>query len=124
MTACVRSATCSFLKMLETWFCTVLRLSKSQAGELPAPEDVLLPIEVSDTSLSYDREIKLFLYGRSDIPEKSSSATPSRPKTATASFGGSGARKPSGRKRCRSLRFGSTPCSPDLLASPDDRRVC
>jgi Uma2 family endonuclease len=36
---------------------------------LPGPDDVLLLIEVSDTSLAYDREIKLPLYTRSGIPE-------------------------------------------------------
>ena len=35
----------------------------------PIPEDVLLLIEVSDTSLEYDREIKLPLYARAGIPE-------------------------------------------------------
>ncbi len=35
----------------------------------PVPEDVLLLIEVSDTSLEYDREVKLPLYARADIPE-------------------------------------------------------
>jgi Uma2 family endonuclease len=48
----------------------VLRASERyQAGELPAPGDVLLLIEVSDTSLAYDREVKLSLYARSGIPE-------------------------------------------------------
>ena len=36
---------------------------------LPGPEDVLLLIEVSDTTLSYDRNVKLPLYARSGIPE-------------------------------------------------------
>jgi Uma2 family endonuclease len=36
---------------------------------LPTPEDVLLLIEVSDTSLSYDRNVKLPLYARARIPE-------------------------------------------------------
>lgn len=36
---------------------------------LPTPEDVLLLIEVSDTTLSYDRNIKLPLYARSGIAE-------------------------------------------------------
>ncbi|MEJ7871360.1 MAG: Uma2 family endonuclease, partial [Rubrobacteraceae bacterium] len=35
----------------------------------PVPEDVLLLIEVSDTSLEYDREVKLPLYARAGIPE-------------------------------------------------------
>lgn len=36
---------------------------------LPGPDDVLLLIEVSDTTLSYDRNVKLPLYARSGIPE-------------------------------------------------------
>ncbi len=36
---------------------------------LPSPEDVLLLIEVPDTTLSYDRNIKLPLYARSGISE-------------------------------------------------------
>ena len=36
---------------------------------MPGPEDVLLLIEVSDTTLSYDRNVKLPLYARSGIPE-------------------------------------------------------
>ncbi len=39
------------------------------AGALPDPGDVLLLIEVSDTTLRYDREVKLPLYARSGIPE-------------------------------------------------------
>ncbi len=35
----------------------------------PRAEDVLLIVEVGDTSLQYDREIKLPLYARSGIPE-------------------------------------------------------
>lgn len=36
---------------------------------LPGPEDVLMLIEVSDTTLEYDREVKLPLYARFLIPE-------------------------------------------------------
>ncbi len=36
---------------------------------LPGSEDVLLTIEVADTTLSYDRNVKLPLYARSGIPE-------------------------------------------------------
>jgi Uma2 family endonuclease len=43
--------------------------ARDYAGSLPGPEDVLLLIEVSDTSLSYDRNVKLPLYARSGIPE-------------------------------------------------------
>jgi Uma2 family endonuclease len=35
----------------------------------PAPEDVLVVIEVADTSVEYDRNIKLPLYARAGIPE-------------------------------------------------------
>lgn len=36
---------------------------------LPHPEDVLLTVEVSDTTLRYDRETKFPLYARSGVPE-------------------------------------------------------
>ena len=36
---------------------------------LPRPEDVLLVIEVSDTTLRYDRDVKLPLYAAAGIPE-------------------------------------------------------
>ena len=39
------------------------------AGGHPEPEDVLLLIEVADSSLSYDRDVKLSLYARAGIPE-------------------------------------------------------
>jgi hypothetical protein len=39
------------------------------ADALPAPEDVLLLVEVSDTSLDYDRVTKLPLYARHGIAE-------------------------------------------------------
>jgi Uma2 family endonuclease len=35
----------------------------------PSPEDVLLLIEVADTSLEYDRDVKLPLYAAARIPE-------------------------------------------------------
>ena len=35
----------------------------------PGPEDVLLVIEVADTTQDYDREVKMPLYARSGIPE-------------------------------------------------------
>lgn len=38
-------------------------------GKTPEANDVLLVIEVADTSLAYDREIKLPLYADSGIPE-------------------------------------------------------
>lgn len=39
------------------------------SGAHPAPEDILLVIELSDTTLLYDREVKLPLYARAGIPE-------------------------------------------------------
>jgi Uma2 family endonuclease len=36
---------------------------------LPGPEDVLLAIEVSDTTLRFDRTVKARLYARHSIPE-------------------------------------------------------
>ncbi len=44
-------------------------LKRRPHGRLPAPEDVLLVIEVSDTTLAYDRNIKLPRYARAGIPE-------------------------------------------------------
>ena len=38
-------------------------------SEHPAPADVLLLIEVSQTSLAYDRKVKLPLYARHGVPE-------------------------------------------------------
>ncbi len=35
----------------------------------PGPEDVLLAVEVSDTTLSWDRRVKLPLYAQAGIPE-------------------------------------------------------
>ena len=37
--------------------------------ELPRSSDVLMLVEVSDSSLRFDREVKLPLYARSNIPE-------------------------------------------------------
>jgi Uma2 family endonuclease len=39
------------------------------ARELPEPENVLLVIEVSDTTLSYDRDVKLPRYPQAGVPE-------------------------------------------------------
>jgi Uma2 family endonuclease len=39
------------------------------SASLPRPQDVLLIIEVADTSLEYDRTVKLSAYGRAGIPE-------------------------------------------------------
>ena len=35
----------------------------------PTPEEILLVVEVADSSLEYDREVKLPLYSRAGIPE-------------------------------------------------------
>lgn len=39
------------------------------AEDHPTPADVLLVIEVADTSVEYDREVKLPLYAEADIPQ-------------------------------------------------------
>jgi Uma2 family endonuclease len=38
-------------------------------GRTPRPEDVLLLVEVADTSYAYDRNVKIPLYARAAIPE-------------------------------------------------------
>jgi Uma2 family endonuclease len=38
-------------------------------NSLPTPDDVLLLIEVSGSTLEYDRQIKLPLYARASVPE-------------------------------------------------------
>ena len=49
---------------------TILRPRQDfYAESAPQPEDVLLLVEVSDSSLPYDREVKLPLYARSGIQE-------------------------------------------------------
>lgn len=45
------------------------RTPKRYADKIPTAEDVLLVIEVADTSLAYDREVKLPIYAESGIPE-------------------------------------------------------
>nr|MBA4115440.1 Uma2 family endonuclease [Rubrobacter sp.] len=47
---------------------TVIR-PRDYRESLPNPEDVLLLIEVSDTTLRYDREVKLPLYAGAGIRE-------------------------------------------------------
>ena len=42
---------------------------RDHTKSLPVPEDVLLLIEVSDTTLAYDRGVKLSLYARAGIGE-------------------------------------------------------
>jgi Uma2 family endonuclease len=43
--------------------------ARGYGDSLPTPEDVLLLIEVADTSLAYDRDVKLPLYARAGIAE-------------------------------------------------------
>ena len=38
-------------------------------GAHPTPADTLLAIEISDTTLAYDRDVKVPMYARHDIPE-------------------------------------------------------
>ena len=47
----------------------VVRLCDDYNRRRPAPEDVLLLIEVADTSLEFDREVKLARYAAAGIPE-------------------------------------------------------
>lgn len=44
-------------------------LARDYRESLPGPGDVLFLIEVADTTLSYDRDVKLPLYARSGVPE-------------------------------------------------------
>ena len=44
-------------------------LADEPRGDLPTPEDAHLVIEVSDSSLPYDKEVKLPLYARSGVLE-------------------------------------------------------
>ena len=48
-----------------------LALVRAEAleGSLPAASDVALVVEVAETSLSYDREVKVPLYARFGVPE-------------------------------------------------------
>lgn len=48
---------------------TVLRPRADYETRGPRPEDVLLAVEVSDTTLRRDRRVKLALYARAGIPE-------------------------------------------------------
>ncbi len=49
---------------------TLLRLPiERYENQKPQPEDVLLIIEVSDSTLAYDRSTKLNLYAEANIPE-------------------------------------------------------
>ncbi|HEU5424940.1 MAG TPA: Uma2 family endonuclease [Nitrolancea sp.] len=47
----------------------VLRSEADQHAGKPVPDDVLLLIEVADSTLAYDRDVKLPRYAQSGIPE-------------------------------------------------------
>jgi Uma2 family endonuclease len=47
----------------------VLKPRDDYRKTLPRPEDTMLAVEVANTSLEYDRKVKLALYARSGIPE-------------------------------------------------------
>ncbi len=48
---------------------SLLRAKPDPAGKLPGPEDVALAVEVSDSTLSYDKNIKLPRYAQAGVPE-------------------------------------------------------
>lgn len=48
---------------------TLVLLTRRPQGRLPGPGDVALVIEVSDTTLSYDRNVKLPRYAAAGVPE-------------------------------------------------------
>ncbi len=49
---------------------TLLRLQDDfYSTATPAPEDTLLMVEVAESSLSYDRKVKMHLYAEAGIPE-------------------------------------------------------
>jgi Uma2 family endonuclease len=48
---------------------SLLRLRDDYATRIPEPSDVLLVVEISDSSLVFDRTIKLALYARHGIEE-------------------------------------------------------
>jgi Uma2 family endonuclease len=47
----------------------VLKPRDDYRKTLPGPEDTMLAVEVANTSLEYDRKVKLALYARGGIPE-------------------------------------------------------
>jgi Uma2 family endonuclease len=49
--------------------CLLKRRDDFYVGHHPTPQDVLLVIEVADTSLDQDRKIKVPLYAKAGIPE-------------------------------------------------------
>jgi Uma2 family endonuclease len=65
---CQAPITLSFDGEPEPDFAIVHNRADDYANEHPTPEDTLLVIEVSDSSLDYDREVKLPLYVEAKIP--------------------------------------------------------
>ena len=49
-------------------FAIVRQRSDSYLSGHPTPDDILLVIEIADSSLDYDREVKRSLYAEADIP--------------------------------------------------------
>ena len=80
----------------------------------PVPEDVLLLIEVSDSTLDYDRNVKLAIYAEAEIPETWIANIPERVvEVCTLDH-------PVGCIRCgRSLAYVSPMAFPDVLISVD-----
>jgi Uma2 family endonuclease len=50
-------------------FALVRRRPGLYASGHPAPEDIFLIVEVADTSVDYDRQVKVPLYARGGVPE-------------------------------------------------------
>jgi Uma2 family endonuclease len=48
---------------------SVLKPRDGYRTTMPRPEDTMLAVEVANTSLEYDRKVKLALYARAGIPE-------------------------------------------------------
>jgi Uma2 family endonuclease len=48
---------------------SVLKPRDDYRKTMPRPEDTMLAVEVANTSLEYDRKVKLALYARAGIPE-------------------------------------------------------
>jgi hypothetical protein len=48
---------------------TLVRLPSHRYAEQPGPADILLLVEVADTSYRFDRYVKLPLYARAGVPE-------------------------------------------------------
>lgn len=61
--------TLSFDGEPEPDFAIVRNRDDDYAEKHPTPEDTLLVIEVADSSLSYDRDVKLPLYAEANIPD-------------------------------------------------------